>query len=298
MARKAKSQKKWKIKINRLSESTKIEENLKYSNNYAITHIAEVAYLKSNQFTVEDADNLIEALYYFFSFCRGIWIAPILVQGFDQNNITKWERLESRVDRWQFCISWLPLLDSNNIEEAFLGFWNKWNDENWREVIKLAIYWYIPVSKQSGGQEASVILTQAALEMLASVILVEDKNIISSNSFEKLDARDKISLLLNQCSIPLEIPSDLKYLTKFAKEKNYTATQTITEFRNGLIHPKLKNREKVSQIPYEVITEIYLLGKWYLELIILKLFGYEGKYINRTKKQIYTDYEGEDVPWK
>ena len=134
--------------------------------------------------------------------------------------------------------------------------------------------------------------------MLASVILVEDKNIISSNSFEKLDARDKISLLLNQCSIPLEIPSDLKYLTKFAKEKNYTATQTITEFRNGLIHPKLKNREKVSQIPYEVITEIYLLGKWYLELIILKLFGYEGKYINRTKKQIYTDYEGDDVPWK
>lgn len=289
---------KWEVIISQLNKSKDIEEYLKYSNNYAVTHIAEAFFQKSKDFTIEDANNLIKALYYFFSFCRGIWIAPILINGFDSNNIKKWEILETNVDSWKSSRSWLPLVDSANIENAFSGFWYKWTeDTSWQEVIKLAIYWYIPVSKQSGGQEASVILTQAALEMLASVVLVEDRNIISTNGFEKLDARDKISMLLNQCSIPLEIPSTLNALVKYAKAFNYTGTQTITEFRNHLIHPKLKNREKLSKIPYEVIIEIYLLGKWYLELVILNLLGYEGNYLNWTKKTNNTYSDGEAVPW-
>ncbi len=161
----------------------------------------------------------------------------------------------------------------------------------------MSIYWYVEVSKQSGGQEGSIILTQAALEMLANVVLVEDRNIVSTSGFEKLEAKDKISLLLNQCSIPLEVPSTLNALSKYAKEFNYSGTQAITELRNRLIHPKLKNREKFLNLPPLVVPETYLLGKWYLELVLLNLFNYTGNYINWTKSQPHFYSDGELVPW-
>ncbi|MEM8677339.1 MAG: hypothetical protein AAGF83_26295 [Cyanobacteria bacterium P01_G01_bin.67] len=246
----------YQISIRLISNSTEIYKYLRYSNNYAITHICDVKRHNNDSFNVEEANYLIKCIYYFLSFVRGLWIAPILIYGFDMNNDLVWESLENNVDNWQFTTSWLPQIESTNIESAFSGFWNKWHDDRWKEVIELSIYWYVAVSKQSGGQEGSIILAQAALEMLANVVLVEDRKIVSIDGFGKLTAKDQISLLLNQCSIPLEVPSTLNRLNKYAKENNWSnGSQAITELRNKLIHPQLKNRKKFLNLPSGVVSE-------------------------------------------
>ncbi len=42
--------------------------------------------------------------------------------------------------------------------------------------------------------------------------------------------------------------------------------------------------------------EGWLLGQWYLELILLQLFDFNGKYANRTTKLRYVGHV-ELVPW-
>jgi hypothetical protein len=38
------------------------------------------------------------------------------------------------------------------------------------------------------------------------------------------------------------------------------------------------------------------LGLWYLELVLLAIFGYQGPYINRLQK-VHQNGETEPVPW-
>ncbi len=118
----------WKITIKSLKNITDIKNYLRYSHNYAVTHIGVIENTQSNTFDLEATDDVIDSIYYFLSFCRGFWLAPILMYGFDAKSNKIWESLEHNVDRWESTRSWLPLTESNSIENAFTGFCNKWQD--------------------------------------------------------------------------------------------------------------------------------------------------------------------------
>jgi hypothetical protein len=43
--------------------------------------------------------------------------------------------------------------------------------------------------------------------------------------------------------------------------------------------------------------DAWLLGMWYLELVLLRLFDYEGTYSNRLVREGWIGDEVQPVPW-
>lgn len=79
---------------------------------------------------------------------------------------------------------------------------------------------------------------------------------------------------------------------KFGSANNvYNGPRVFSEIRNNEVHP---GEKKIGQsITPECIYECWDLGLWWLELSMLKIFNFQGKYYNRCNKSLELD----NVPW-
>jgi len=99
--------------------------------------------------------------------------------------------------------------------------------------------------------------------------------------------------------VPEKSPLVLDALQKMLKADSelLDCAGCITAIRNRITHPKRKgDSTTILKYSSEARTEAYKLSKWYLELCLLRLFGYDGVYANRLYKLSWEgDYD--KVPW-
>lgn len=281
----------WRVTIDSLEPKIREElmKSLKDDGGYAITHIAKLERIDAQELVLEEALNVLNGLSYFLAFVRGIWIGPLFPVGFDSGNNLLWEQ-------WTFypaspykeVASWFPLQEPEQLTIAFVGFMKRWTDSNWREPLKLAIHWYIESNLQAGAVEGSVIMTQAAFELLYERLLgFPSRKITGDKKLEKLFVNANLPLNLTDqfCD-----QSSLRNLIVFATEKNISIPKAITEIRNRITHPQYKN-ETFEIHPADLRQEVWRVGLWYLELVLLDLFEYQGTYKNRLKFTWEGDYD-------
>lgn len=265
----------WRMVLATLPDSYDIHQLLESQGGYALTHICKLERLDRKPFSVDEARDQLEAFSYYLSFARGLWLAPMLITGFDAEGkqvFQEWSA--SCADSWQNTDMWF-YTDSTDLVEGFPGFMRRWQDKNWRELVQESIRWYVESNKQAGGVDGAIVLQQAALERLAWVFLVEDKRSLSPNGFQKLPAADEVKLLLSYLGIDFKIPDRLTNLTQLANRQNWdNGPQAITEIRNAIVHPNPKSRHKGCGASKETRDEAWSLGLEYLELALLKLFDY------------------------
>jgi hypothetical protein len=297
----------WKVTVDPYKTSEQINSQtssikiLKSQGGYAVTHVGKLERLDGKTFTANEpcTRSFLEALSYFLSFVRGLRIEPLLLIGYDASNQRIWEEWAlSNSDPWRKDLfTWAWGLRAEDIASAFRGFLSWWH--SWGESAKIVIHWYIASNAQAGAVEGSIVFEQAAFELLSRIFLVENKRILSLEGFDKLPAADRLKLLLSQCRIPLEVPSSLTNLTSFSEKENYDdGAQILTEIRNFIAHSgkKTKRDRFLRQPKRELVRfEAYTLGLWYLELILLSLFDYQGHYYNRLRPGNIGDLE--PVPW-
>jgi hypothetical protein len=169
----------------------------------------------------------------------------------------------------------------------------RWNDEDWREALNEVLYWYMHSNHSSGGIDAGIILTQAAIERFSYEYAVEDRKLIEAHGFKDLRASDKFRLLFSSLDIPIDIPSSLTEMTRLAKQYTWLdSPHALTEMRNSLVHPEHTRRGQYS----DALFEAWNLGLWYLELALLRICGYSGSYSNRLTARWVGEVEG--VPWQ
>lgn len=290
----------WRVILDKSPGWHPLLEELKALSGYAITHVGKLERIDGKAFSVDDADEMSEALYRYLSFCSGFWVAPILLVGFDASGNKVFEQWRSaKIERWRNVSSWFNDVSTHGLTAGFPGFLERWRDETWNEPLLLALHWYGEANMSAGGVEGAVILAQAAFEVLAWTLLVEDKQVLSEDGFQKLPAMDKLRLLISDCGIPLGIPSSLSRLTEIAAAENWKdGPQALTEIRNALVHSNPKKRRKVLGASTEVRHDASDLSLWYLELVLLKIFGYQGEYANRLVRGVFRGGEIESVPWK
>lgn len=285
------------------------------SGKYGITHFGLIE-LNSNQHESLESKNITDSLdflMYFFSFLQGYWVSPCLIAGFDTNDNKIWEWWQPirQPDLWRYSksrygsLSWFSTIidmdknmsidHPNCVQKIFDGFQQKWNNELWKEPIKLGINWYIESNKKSGRVEGSIIFIQAALEMFSWVLLVEDKALITKEDFEQYHAAQKITHLLRECKISIEIPEKIKISETIIESlENKNSPTLLTYIRNKITHPSPKNRKQLSEkVSDEDMENTYRLGRWLLELTLLSLFNYNGKYMNCSSLSCTRDL----VPW-
>jgi hypothetical protein len=264
----------------------------------ALTHEGTLEHANGLQFSTAEATRCLMHICRFFSFCYERWVSVTNVEGINQKGkVVFWQLGAGKLDvadAESIGSNWLDGFHFNRtIQQLFPGFMKRIADETWEETISLAVYWYIRGSTSNVGPDGSLIILQAALERLAWQSLVQDLRVLSEDGFSKLSAADILRLLLSQHQIPLEIPKGQNKLISMGKGLSWRdGADAVVQTRNKLVHPPRKKR--VISLDY---YGAYTVAKWYLELILLSLGGFEGEYSNRT---IPTRWSGhtESVPWK
>jgi hypothetical protein len=138
--------------------------------------------------------------------------------------------------------------------------------------------------------DSGLILGQTALELLTWNYLVIDKKTLSRNQFKKNSAADNLRILLTSCGIPTEIPTTSTELTAFANP-NEDGPALIARVRNNLVHPEKSHGIKL--VPY---FHVLNMQQRYIELILLRIFNYNGNYFNRLHMDLWKG-NVEPVPW-
>lgn len=262
---------------------------------YFFTHQIELRKTDGSSFSAIEARDELDLLCEFLSFCHGFWVSTSLTYGIDEEGVVAMEEWGIRqVSPWHRGTNWLDECNGDCMVELYPLFVERMKDQGWHEAIGQAIYWNHRSEMTFVGPDGGCILVQTILERLAWQLLVIDRRSLSEVGFSKLPAADQLRLLASACSIPLEIPSQLTELQKAVKEFNWNdGPQAFVEIRNRLVHPPKKKGKRGKRYPY---YEAYLLGKWYLDLVILSTCKYQGLYANRTKIPRWPG-DVERVPW-
>lgn len=291
----------WRVTIDKLSScDSDFYHSLRDVAGYAVTHIGKIQRQDGSTFSSEEAKLLIADLVYFLSFCRGLWVAPLLPIGLGQSGNRVWEEWRDwPLERWQTALTWCNHFNDECIVGSFKGMLARIRSPIWVEPVRLAIWWYLASNKRAGECEGSIIIAQVALELLSWTYLVEDTKRLSKRGFEQLPASDKLRLLLAEAKIDLSIPVQLSELAELATSQCWQdGPHALTEIRNGTVHPEPRKRKSVLDAPPRAIFDAWNLANWYLELILLWLFDYGGKYSNRLTTGVPKSEEVERVPWR
>lgn len=283
----------WRIEI---FAAPDIEENikkLKITGGYVLTHRGRASRTDNSTFTRRQGADLLDAIGDYLSFAAGLRTSPLLGAAYSAEGERIWEELQLRpVDQWQTQHSWFEPQDGAALVRVFPGFMGLYARATWRRPLSSAIYWYVNSNVGAGGIDSSIILSQAALELLAWVYLVEDRRSLSKDGFSRLSGADKIRLLLASLEIPVAIPHDLRELSELAARLNWEdGPRALTALRNSIVHPDLTRRLQYAQ----AIPDAWELGQWFVELIVLRLSGYSGTSAYRLRPRFAGEVRR--VPW-
>ena len=266
---------------------------------FGITHAAKIRRKDGNAFRLADLDELIKCLNLFCSFTNGDWCGPIWFVGVDAsgNQVSHLWRVP-RVDGYRDNHNWFSPVVENSLAEMFPGFVDLWNDEAWQESLRNTIFWYVTSMSAGMSIENSIVLSHIAFETLGWTYFVEHKKSLSSQGFEKLQAADKLRLLLSQLGIPIVLPSRFSALSSYASADNHEdVATTLSRLRNAYVHPSPKNRSRLNQAGIQVQYEARTMCLHFLELIVLRLCQYNGQYSSRVTDAEWRGGEVRRVPW-
>ena len=282
----------WRISVSELAKSDEIIKALKSESGYAITHAGRVERIDGGNFSTEQLNELLGLLRYFFSYMLGRWSSPHATVGFDANGGRVFEQ-------WGFgrnavgaadAISVFDRHHSEIFSDLFPAFYTLWQDALWNDSLRRTIYWYVAANTTGGGVnvDSGLLFTQAALELLAWNYCVKDKAIVSERTFSanRIAASEKLSILAGFLGVPTEIPPQFEALHARRGTKFRNGMDAITDLRNGLVHPK--ESLAVADGSY---YEAWRLSLWFIEVLVLKICAYSGKYANRLVERYVGEVE-------
>lgn len=237
---------------------------------------------------ISDVADLLDDVALLLSFANGGSIAPLVVKmhqrGFKEEYPIVYtafvvDPIEHVADTW---LDWKS--EIGNLLKCFPTFQKMLQSDQWRENYWLILMWYFQAIQPSGIQLGSKVwpvvanALGAALEKLASIVLVEEVKILSNTEFnnkKNMHFENKIRKLLETIGIDSIGP---KYDTGIPEIGAQDAIWWFKELRNDATHPK-SNRKWTS----EELTVILSNAIQWVEETLLWRLGYSGGYCDRSR---------------
>ena len=269
------------VRISPVPNLIKLEEALRTGSGYAVTHRAMVQRSDGDSFSREDAEMFLRGLEHFLSFACGTQCGATNVVGFDAQGDEAWKQWGSyHVSPWVRRRSWSDVTIRGDLAEFFERFCLKYRKS--REHLDRILGWYL-YSNESEAQELSIVLNQTVLEILTSVM--------PGGTGKK--PGERIAALLRKQGIDPQIPDVYSELAALAKQHEFQhGPHTLVAIRNSMVHPDVN--VEISAIG--AYREAKQLGLWYIELLLLRMFEYEGEYVSRLRGARLPGAT-EPVPW-
>ena len=159
------------------------------------------------------------------------------------------------------------------LSPVFEGLWKLLNHREHGGTITQVINWYLR-SNESSEPEVSIVLTQAALERLTDYTV--------GHKPPNTKEGDWIAQSLKYMGIDPSLPTYCSDLQRLQASFKWThGPHALVAIRNDLIHP----RNKVGSITGNALLEAQALGLHYVELMLLWLSNYTGRYSEPVEGQ-------------
>lgn len=280
----------WSIEITSVPQLYDIAEKFQNSGGFAKTHSGSLCRSDGVLFSVSEAENILDSLRLQCCFAHGIYCSPILPTGYDESGKEVWKEWgSSSVDIWRWAPSWADIVPPLALSETFPSFYKTLcSSTETKNTVQVALSWYLRSNRNNGDISGGLILTQTALEGLAHHFEFRDRG-----------AARNIRSLLKKFGIPTELPRCLASLMelsrKYPNSRNLSLTDgpyVFSEIRNNLVHPDHAWDDLEPIAEYEA----WSLGQWYIEMVILAMTGFNGRYGNRLIAG-RAKYDVEAVPW-
>lgn len=282
------------IKLDRVSNYEKLEKELDKSGGFAITHIGEAISVKK-QFAKESVKIIQDELRLFLSFLNGSKTSLISTHGIFEDKSVWREYRNTVVDTYKYVQSWLPKYDSSDLENLYKMFYELFKKDGCKDFLQTVVHWYNSANTGAGAIEGSIVLAQTALELIFNWWIVEQKKMILGEDSKDLSASNKIRLILSQLNQSSDIPNHYRGLKDVVRNTGETqdAPEAITQIRNAIVHSHKEKRKKLKDISVDAKFFALQMSIWYIELSLLKILEYNGKYQNRCSEIQADQY----VPW-
>ena len=270
----------WLVEIRPVGNHMQVHKCLRQQRGFALTHWGEITRIDGKPFSKQVVRSFMATLRQFLSFARGVSCGMTLTKGLDEAGQIVWDEWGvTKVQPWTGHTSCLDTLNGDTLEDLFAGFCCYFRALPKGSQTYPALEWYLESNAQEGLHTSSV-LNQAALERL-TVEVVGTKT--------KGEKRgDWIARALCKAQADIRIPTSFRQALGTKSFKH--GPHALVNLRNNLVHPNTR-----MHISSEAQRQASELGLWYVELLLLQRFGYNGLYSNRLTRKWRGDVE--TVPW-
>jgi len=257
---------------------------------YSVTHSCTVRRANSSAFSSSTATELLGILQDALSFAAGRWVGTAFVAGFDSDGDVGWKcwgvgRLHPRISEDG---TWFDRHHGDSLPGVLCGALDLSRDSQRYNSFHAAVYWYVRSGADRGGVDGGLILLNTSLERLGWQRFVVEGTVCPDGRFEGLKKGAQLRCLLKYCRIPVAIPPKLAELAREAATRSWEdGPRAVVETRNLLVHPTGNDH-----LPWH---EAWMLARWYVELVLLRMLNFTGDYLNRTRARAAGDVER--VPW-
>lgn len=286
----------WRVRIQSQAGTDKEAKEAEQAGLPYFSHVGCVERVDGALFSATEIEEFRPLFESFTTFLCGGQRWPVCWVGLNGQGQALWQNWEAPVEQ-PLIGSWFAPTQPQQAEVLFPLFSQYWQrSPESAGLLHSVIYWYAQANTKGGypAIDAALILAQAALERLAHFYVVEEKKALSAEGFKKLRASDQLRLLFGLLNIPVAFPESLQDSTKsaIAFAKLQDVPHFIIEVRNQAVHPEKKYQGKLQGCTYDA----WRLSLWCIELGVLAICGYQGKYWNRiaARSRLVT----ECVPWR
>ncbi|ETZ22856.1 hypothetical protein [Pedobacter sp. V48] len=289
----------WLVTVDKISNYGHLKEELEHTGGYALLLTGELQH-KSGKLNANRMHNMVQPLGLFFSFLNGRRTFPCFIQGLDQHTPSWTDFSANHADRYKSVGSWLPQSDHSGIGVMWDAFVNMTSDASSLECIDYLLHWYVEANNNSGFCEGAIVLLQNAFELLFNWQMIEQRNLYTVAKGKSINAAEKIRILLRDAGISLNIPIKYKEIENQLRShqmKFQDFPELFTLVRNSITHTNQNKRTNLAKIPSLTRHHIKEIGICHLELLLLKLFNYQGKFASRISENMFVGGNEESVPW-
>jgi len=270
------------ITIDEYADSMRLRSELNQHGGYQFLSSGKIRANDESLVQLDKLKSTLDKLSQFLLFINARKSPPLIIYGFRKNKLIWKQILISECDEDNYYNGWVLKHENQELSKI----WDKlnilWSNKNDRESLTMILKWYNEANKQNVSVESGIVLIQNALELLFNWLIVEKYSYVSINDSNGISAAAKIGALLSNFQLEPRIPNELEELIKYSKAFNFiNGPNTITHVRNCIVHSNSKKISHLQKLSEEAKKEALNMSIWYVEIILLKLFEFEGEYQNR-----------------
>ncbi|MFC6512200.1 hypothetical protein ACFQFR_04115 [Streptomyces goshikiensis] len=294
----------WMITLDVRPDHEAVFSGVRQADVYVMTHVMEIRRLDGTTFTAAEVTPVLSALHVGLSFALGRWVAPALPVGLNDQEHAVWGQWGPMLCDPARRISsgwWYPE-DQESLAGLLACLLPAFRDPDKGQALRLQMQYAITAIADRGFVEQRIMSGAAGLEHVMWQELVLSGRLTEAEYASRArPAHDKLRTLLTESGVDLRVRADrLPAAAAYATRQQVNGARpadgadVVTRVRNRLVHPK-ETQEPVYGVQ-GLVTDIWLLTRHYLALLVLRSIGYLGSYQDLSKTNRLVG-ETEPVPW-